>query len=139
MLKVSMALLEIRTRKRAKEGEVPDSYLSKLVKLIPAEVMALYTAGLAQIPTPLPENQMIVPAVWLIVCFILVIAVRISVTKEKDTAPDWKIVGFSAIAFLIWSYSSSSPWDIYGIYIPYIGSLLVMFWTFFAPYIYDQG
>lgn len=138
-----MALLEIKKQrfdadgKRA-EGDNGDSYLSKLVKLIPAEVMALYTSGLAQIPALLPPNQMLVPALWLVVCFIIVIVVRILATKNPNTSPDWKIVTLSAIAFLIWSYSGGGPWETYGLYLPYLGSLAVMFWTFFAPYIYQE-
>jgi hypothetical protein len=141
-----MALLEIRGKARrtevaraGAEAGSYDTYISKLVKLIPAEVVAVYLTGLGLIPTPLPANQMIILPAWVFICLVFVFIVRTHVTKDANNKPDWKIVGFSAIAFLIWSYSMGGPWAAYNLYIPYLGGLLVLVWTFIAPYLYGEN
>ncbi len=148
-----MPLLSIRGKQTramapavAGAGPVPapaapaaDSYIDKLVKLIPAEAVALYLTGLGLIPAQLPDNQKIILPVWVLVCFILVIVVRTHITKDPATPPNWRIVSFSAVAFIIWSYSMGGPWQAYNLYLPYLGSLLVLLWTFLAPYLYGDG
>ena len=148
-----MPLLSIRGKQTqamapavAGAGPVPapaapaaDSYIEKLVKLIPAEVVAIYLTGLGLIPAQLPDSQKIILPVWVLVCFLLVILVRTHITKDQNTPPDWRIVSFSAFAFIIWSYSMGGPWQVYNLYLPYLGSLLVLVWTFLAPYLYGDG
>jgi uncharacterized membrane protein HdeD (DUF308 family) len=139
-----MPLLTINIKKKeerplgAPAAEPYDNYITKLLKLIPADVIAVYLTGLALIPTSLPDNQKIVPMVWLGICFIFVIIVRYLVTKDKDTPPNWMIIAISAVSFLIWSYSMGGPWATYNLYIAYIGGLLVLGWTFLIPFCFKD-
>ena len=109
-------------------------YLDRLLKMIPAEVVGLYLVGNGFIP----KDQPIVQVVWAVVCLVGVILLRAYGTTDPDNnkPPDWTHVAISSIAFVIWVYTLGGPFVAIGWYIPYIGSLLVLAWTFFVPILY---
>ncbi len=109
-------------------------YLDRLLKMIPAEVISLYLVGSGFIPADQPAVLLI----WSIVCLVGVVVVRAYGTTdpEKNLPPDWTHVAISSVAFVIWVYSLGGPFAALGWYVPYIGSLLVLAWTFFVPYLY---
>jgi hypothetical protein len=102
--------------------------------MIPAEVVSLYLVGSGLIP----NEQTIVLTIWTIICLIGVVVVRIYGTQdpEKKLPPDWIHIGISTAAFLIWVYSLGGPFTAWGLSEPYLGSLLVLIWTFFVPMFY---
>jgi hypothetical protein len=108
------------------------SYLDRLMKMIPGEVVGLYLVGSGVIP----QGQIVPLAIWTGVCFVAVILVTSYGTSDpkQHVPPDWTHVAISAIAFLIWIYSIGGPFGKYAV--PYIGSLLVLAWTFFIPLLY---
>ena len=110
------------------------SYLERLLLMIPGEVISLYLVGSGLIP----EDQPIALVVWAVVCLVGVIVVRIYGTADpqNNKPTDWIHVAISTIAFVIWVYSMGGPFAEYGLYVPYIGSLLVLAWTFFVPIFY---
>ncbi len=114
--------------------EVFRQYLGRLLKMIPAEAVGLYTIGSGFIP----EDQALGSAIWTSLCFLLVIAIRIYGTKDpaqgKPAQP--VAVAIAAVAFVIWVYSLGGPFAKYHLYIPYIGSLAVLFWSFVIPIFY---
>ena len=71
-------------------------------------------------------------------CLIGVIVVRTYGTTdpENNKPPDWVHVTISCVAFVIWVYPLGGPFAEFGLHIPYIGSLLVLAWTFFVPIFY---
>jgi hypothetical protein len=111
-----------------------DFYLDRLLKLIPAEVVGLYLVGGGLIP----PNQPSVIAAWAIVCLAGVVALRAYATTDQDNGkpPQWVPVSISAMSFVIWVYTLGGPFAAFGLFIPYIGSLLVLAWTFFIPIFY---
>jgi uncharacterized membrane protein HdeD (DUF308 family) len=135
-----MPLLTINVKKTrvkalgAPAAEPYDTYVTKLLKLIPAEVISVYLAGLALIPASLPESQKIAPLAWLGICFLFVIIARYAMTTDKNTSPDWKIIGLSVVSFVIWTYSMGGPWESTSVYISWLGGLAVIAWTFLVPY-----
>jgi hypothetical protein len=111
-----------------------DFYLDRLLKMIPAEVVSLYLVGSGFIP----EGQTIVLTIWAVVCLVGVVAVRAYGTTDpvENKPPDWVHVAISSVAFVIWVYSLGGPFEAQGLAVPYIGSLLVLAWTFFVPIFY---
>jgi hypothetical protein len=109
-------------------------YLDRLMKMIPGEVVGLYLVGSGFIP----KDQTIVLIVWAIICLLGVIALKAYGTAdpEKIKPPDWVHVGISTVAFTIWVYTLGGPFAAYNLAVPYIGSLLVLAWTFFVPIFY---
>jgi len=114
-----------------KANEEIRQYLERLLKMIPAEVVGLYTIGSGFIP----EKQALGSAIWLLICFVLVIAIRIYGTRDPTQGkPAQPIPVFvSTVAFVIWAYSLGGPFAKYNLYIPWIGSLGVLFWSFVVP------
>ena len=77
-------------------------------------------------------------AIWAVVCLVGVVVVRAYGMGDarEGVPPDWKHVLVSTVAFAIWVYTLGGPFELWGIAVPYIGSLLVLGWTFFAPFVY---
>ncbi len=109
-------------------------YLERLLKMIPAEVIGLYLVGSGLIPKDQPIGLMI----WSIVCLFAVVIIRaVGTADPKQGIPtSWTQVLISSVAFVIWLYGMGGPFISYGIHVPYIGSLMVLAWSFFVPYIY---
>jgi hypothetical protein len=111
-----------------------DSYLDRLLKMIPAEVISLYLVGGGLIP----EDQGLALAIWAGVCLIGVVLLRAYGTADpaQNKSTDWIHVAISSVAFVILVYSLGGPFQEYGLHVPYVGSLLVLAWTFFLPIFY---
>jgi hypothetical protein len=109
-------------------------YLDRLTRMIPGEVISLYLVGNGFIPL---ENGL-VQIIWAIFCLVAVVMIRSygSSDPKKGLKPQWETVIISAIAFLIWVYSLGGVFATFKLYVPYIGSLLVLSWTFLIPYLY---
>lgn len=122
------------------QGEPEDSstpmqaYMKRLVLLIPAEVVSLYLVGIGIIP---PDVK-IAFAVWALVCLILVVIVRAYGTADQanKVPPQWSAVIVSSVSFVIWVYMMPGPFQVYGLAVPFVGSLAILVWTFVVPYIY---
>jgi hypothetical protein len=119
------------TRER---GEDFKFYLDRLLKMIPAEVVSLYLVGSGFIPTDKP----LVLTLWAAVCLVGVILIRTYGTTDpvNNKPPDWTHVAISTTAFVIWIYTLGGPFVAINLYVPYLGSLLVLAWTFFVPMLY---
>ncbi len=109
-------------------------YLDRLMKMIPGEVIGLYLVGSGFIPS----NQSLVLLIWSVICLGGVVAIKAYGTADRanQKPPDWVHVAISTVAFVIWVYSIGGPFAKYGVAVPYIGSLLVLAWTFFVPTFY---
>ena len=107
-------------------------YLEKLMKMIPAEMIALYLVGSGLIPA---ETDPVFLVIWSAVCLVGVVVLRALGTRDsaKGGHPQWSVVLVSSMAFAIWVYTLGGPFALYGLHIPFIGSLVVLAWTFFVP------
>lgn len=121
----------------AKNGNGNDfkSYLDRLIKMIPGEVIGLYLVGIGAISQNSAPRLVLV--IWAIFCLVCVFLARIYGTKEPGKPPQWPLIVISAVSFVIWIYTMpSGPFDAFGAYIPVLGSLLVLGWTFVIPFFY---
>ena len=123
---------ETATAVTPKEGF--NSYLDRLMKMIPAEVIALYLVGSGIIP----KEQYVGLVMWSVICLAGVILLRAYGTADApaNKPTDWTHTIISAVAFVIWVYSLGGPFALFKVYIPWIGSLLVLVYTFFVPIFY---
>lgn len=109
-------------------------YLSRLLKMIPGEIVGLYMIGSGFIPV----NEQTGRIIWVILCFIFLIIIRIIGTSDpaaKKAAQPIPVF-VAAIAFLIWIYWLGGPFSAYSWYKQWIGSLGVLVWSFLIPVIY---
>jgi len=118
----------------AAERDEFKSYLDRLVKMISAEVVSLYLVGMGLIP----KDEGIAQAVWAVFCIFSVVLVRVYGTSDKRNGipPEWCAITISCVSLVIWIYSMGGPFATFGIHVPYIGSLLVLAWTFSVPLVY---
>ncbi len=120
----------------------PDSYAERLLKLVPAEAIALYLAGRGVItgsPDPVagldPQSALLG---WGILGLVIVVALRWWGTADRKLgeSPQIGAVIVSAISYLVWIYSLGDSFKDYGVHDPKLGGLLVIVWTFVVPFIY---
>lgn len=121
------------------QGGTPpsDPYFARLVKMVPAEVLAFYVAFKTVVAA--------FPGTWAFVCLLLVVLVRTLGTKESGKAIQWIAVVVASVSFVLWVYATgghffmwelpASPADVarnaQGIVSAAIGV-----WTFVVPYFY---
>ena len=116
-----------------------NSYLDRLLKMIPAEIISLYLVGSGLIPDDLlPQDRGVALGVWALVCLVGLVIVRAYGTADlpNNLPVDWRHVAISSVALLVWVYSLGGPFEAFNLHIPFVGSLLVLAWTFFAPVFY---
>ena len=109
-------------------------YYERLIKLIPAEIVALYVAG----ANVIPEDQKTGSWTWAGILLVALIFVRSKATiSVENPTVQWKAVIIAAISFVIWVYIFAGKFitDL-PIYQPYIATLAVSFWTFAVPHFY---
>jgi hypothetical protein len=109
-------------------------YLDRLLKMIPGEVVGLYLVGSGIIPT----DEGIVQVIWTVVCLIGVVLIRAYGTADptNNQPSQWGPVLIASVAFIIWVYTLGGPFATFNLHVPYIGSLLILAWTFFVPFFY---
>ena len=120
----------------------PDSYSERLLKLVPAEAIALYLAGRSIItgsPDPVaglePKAALLG---WSILGLVIVIGLRWWGTADRGRgeSPQLGAVFVSAISYVVWIYSLGDSFRDYGVHDAKAGGLLVIVWTFVVPFLY---
>jgi hypothetical protein len=118
-----------------------NSYLQRLVKLIPGEAVTMHLTIMNLIENidigSNPSYQYL-PLVGLFVTFV----VRLCATRVETPTSRWDIEWFnvliSSFSYVLWVYATSAdfplPWkdEIGGVWI----GVAIMVWTFLVPYLY---
>jgi hypothetical protein len=110
------------------------SYAERLIKLIPAEVVAIYLFGVGTIPS----DNFIAILGWSATCLALVVIARAFATRDaaQHLPPQWAAVSISCVSFLIWIFTMPGPLQGFGVLPSFVGSLVIAVWTFVVPYFY---
>ena len=107
----------------------PDDYLTRLLKYIPAEMVALWvtTYGIASVDIPFEIIT------WLIFIAILVLTPlylwRLQKVNNKLQ------LGLSTVSFAVWVFALGGPFALYSWYNTVYGALLLPFITILIPII----
>jgi hypothetical protein len=106
------------------------SWMGRLIRLIPSEIVAIYLTGKGFIASWLP--------IWSFICLLLLFIVRIWGTRDthKTNSVQWIAVGVSAISYVIWIYAIGGQFFNFAIQDPSIPSAAVLIWTFLVSYFY---
>jgi energy-coupling factor transporter transmembrane protein EcfT len=125
------------TTATAEAAEPSDPYLARLVKLVPAEVLALYVA--------LKVVTDGFPGVWALICLLLVLLVRTVGTKQAGKPIQWIAVGVASLSFVLWVYATgghllawelpTSPEKVAKTAQGAVSAAIAV-WTFVVPYFY---
>jgi hypothetical protein len=124
-----------RAAGQAIEDPAVRQYLDRLMRLIPAEIVAIYPPIAATIPK---ESHAIV--IWPVIAFTLLIVQRAVFSRDPDRrlGPQWGAIVIAAGSFLIWLYTLDGVLveRIFGAYYPYWGLIFSVSWTFIVPAFY---
>jgi len=111
----------------------PDDYTDRLLKYIPAESVALYLTLQGIILSGAGEAPNLNTWLW----FILVIGLISTVLYQWRVLKIGKVVqlAVSTVAFGVWVFALGGAFASLSWYEPFIGSLTLVIFTFFAPLI----
>ena len=108
-----------------------EEYLSKLLKLIPSEIIAAYVAAQGLIPDANKKWGLTIVSVVLLILTPLYL---VYVQKVKKTAQ----IVVSSLSFIIWVYClAGGPFWFFGLYQGYIATIILLFWTIFIPQFFN--
>ncbi|GAA3972387.1 hypothetical protein [Mucilaginibacter dorajii] len=132
---MNIASLRIDKKKMGLAGSIQETpYYERLVKLIPGEIISIYVTGQGIIP----KGNNTALWVWSAVCLVLLVVLRAFGTRSDTSVStaQWPAVLISAVSFIIWLYTLGGVFATLSFYQSYIGSLLVITWTFIIPFVY---
>ncbi len=112
-----------------------DTYFDKLIKYIPADLIAAWTAVTGLIAGATKEPQAILLWGAFIVGIILTAAWTWRQTTVPQKPPAITQIIISALAFIVWVFALGGPFAKMGWYSPLYGSLLLIAFTLIVPLI----
>ena len=118
----------------AREIKSYNHYKDRLLKLIPTEIVAAYLVIEGMIPEEGPR------AAWvsLVSALVLLILIPFYLRQTMSVRRTGQVV-FTMISFVVWVYSFGGPFAFYGLYVGYIGSILLVIWTLLIPLLYKPS
>lgn len=116
---------------------VGDTYLDRLLKLIPAEVVALYLflEGVLQSALNEPDELGQLQG-WLWGVFIVLIIGNVLFLRRYQQVKDVAQTVLLSLALVIWVLTLGGPFEYLDFYRPFMGSVLLGLFTFFVPLFY---
>jgi hypothetical protein len=94
-------------------GTPADGYFDKIVKSIPSQVIAFYTAAIVWLGgAPLPSTSNTPnPKLWIafVVGLILTPILTWHQTKEEGKPPAYVQIGVATLSFVVWAFASGGP------------------------------
>jgi hypothetical protein len=113
----------------AREVKTDQDYKSKLLKLIPSEIVAAYILIVGIIPDEYKY--------WgtLITALIMLVLIPFYLRRLYDVKRLGQII-YIMIAFVIWIYTLGGPFRQWGIWQDWIGSALLILYTLTIPLFY---
>lgn len=113
------------------QADPPDTYIDRLVKYIPSEIVALYLGVINVVPA---EDKYYWTSLWIIAIVTTIITpiYMYFATSEKGEPTAWTQITASSIAFPIWVYATGGPFVQYGWYADkrWIAAVVLTFATF---------
>ncbi len=100
-------------------------YQDKLIRLIPSEIIAAFMA----LDGIVPEESKIANSAIAVILLVIMPFYLEKVHKVKWGPQIW----FMTISFVIWMYSLGGPFKYWNLYVPWIGSAMIIIWTLIAP------
>jgi hypothetical protein len=109
-----------------------DKYKDKLLKYIPADVIAIYLTLHGFVPT-LPPAAPRKTLYWII--FLLILALSVPWQRKVAKIGNWTQVWIGTGAFVVWAISVGDPFttDNFSWYYPAYGSMILALYTFLIP------
>ncbi|KPL13711.1 MAG: hypothetical protein AMS23_00660 [Bacteroides sp. SM1_62] len=113
----------------AREVKTDQDYKTKLLKLIPSEIVAAYILIVGIIPADYKYWGTLITAV------IMLVLIPFYLRRLYDVKRLGQII-YIMIAFIIWIYTLGEPFRQWGIWQEWIGSALLVLYTLTIPLFY---
>jgi len=113
----------------ARQIKQENPYQSRLLKLIPSEIVAAYLAITGFIPEDYPYAKVLLTLITLA----LLVMIPFYLNKFQGVRGPFQIA-FTSLSFVIWVYSLGGPFKYWGIYEAVIGSSFLVLWTLLIPF-----
>lgn len=128
---------EIKSAQQS-NGVVPNDFKDRLIKLIPAEIIAAYVTisglviGFASSDPNADKSNLL----WIII-LVLTILTPVYLVKVSGVSKKRQLL-FSTIGFLVWAFATASPYTnrILGFSYELITSVVLILYTLFIPLFY---
>ncbi len=116
----------------ARQISSEDNYRDKLIKLIPAEIVAAYLMLQANL---LDQGRTVV---WIVIGVLFILTFLY--LRFFGEVKKWLQLIFSSLSFLIWVYSIA-PEEILGpdLHNPSLATIILVLWTLLIPFFFKQG
>jgi hypothetical protein len=149
----------IRVRGEADAAAPTGAYMERLVKLVPAEAVAVYPLLFNEarsLADPTNRTRAVALVSWIIL--IIVIVLRWQATATPERGAQWLAVSVAAVSYIIWVYVFGGQFGVEGLLQPWlpalssdpaappdpdmakfknlIGSLALVCWTLVVPAVY---
>lgn len=114
-----------------------ERYDEKLLKLIPAETVAVYLSlqGVLMSAMAAPAQAQRLN-VWLWIIFVVMFILNWLYLREVQRVTDLKQQAILATAFVVWVFTMGGPFRDLSFYEPFMGSLALTLYTFVVPLLY---
>jgi len=113
----------------ARQIKQENSYQSRLLKLIPTEIVAAFLA----ISGFIPDDYLNARILMTLVSIVLLLLIPFYLYFLQGVKGGFQIA-FTSISFIIWVYSIGGPFIYWGIHDAIIGSALLVIWTLLIPF-----
>jgi hypothetical protein len=122
---------------------IPDpgqSYLVRLLKLIPAEIVAFHTTFVPLINKEMPDDLCVGHSILFVLAMALLIGLRAQFTRGQNpkTGPQWIAVAVSAVAYALWAWhTNTGPFICISAQVyPVISLMVIAAYVIAVPWIY---
>lgn len=116
-----------------------DKYISKIIKLVPAEIISVYLAvfNLIESSTQQPAGSKNLQ--WIV--FLLIVAITPFYLKKVAKITSTRQILFCTFSFVVWVLSMGGPLKdelIGGYTMQFLGAIFLPIYTLIIPLVYDQ-
>lgn len=113
----------------ARQIKQENSYQSRLLKLIPSEIIAAYLAILGFIPEDYQHAKILLTVVSVSLLVLLPFYLYI-----MQGVRGFIQIAFTSLSFVVWVYSIGGPFTYWGIHDAIVGSTILVIWTLLIPF-----
>jgi len=115
----------ISVQQQANTGPQIDNFVSRIVKYVPADIVAAWLALAAMLA---PGHRVVL---WIVFAFLLVLTPvwTLRVTRAEGERPAFVQAGVSTTAFAIWVFATGEPFSALGWYEPVFGGVVIILFT----------
>ncbi len=110
-----------------------DDYVDRLMKLIPADTVALYLSLDGIVRSGLKGDPAL--STWMWALFVVVVVGNVLYWRKTGVTDVVQYVVLT-LAFVVWVFTIGGPFHDLPWYKPFMGSVLLGLFTFFAPLLY---